>query len=210
MSFTKPLIRCQVFPSKTGETFKARTGSTPVAFRATGVRFTFTFFDEDSSILDVANVASVTLHAKTLNTPGDAPIILKTITSLNTTLTAEQYALGVDHAVIDFTAAEMSAFAAAGKFDLTLSGTTTDDVLDADVFGVSLLEIKDAGISNLITPSVGSSPAVTLEQLAGILGSYAKRLGEAGDTITLVSPDGLTQRILGIGNDGSRIDSVQQ
>ena len=209
MNFTKTLLRCQVIPSLTGQLFETIGGASPTVFRATGVRFAFSFFDSDgTTLLDVSNIASLTLFCKTKDSPASSPIILKTVTAFNTTLTRALYDAGNDHAQIDFTASEMAALSS-GKFDLTLSGHTTDDLLDDDVFGMSILTVKDAGISNLTSPPAGTSPAVTLEQLQGILGSYAKKLGNAGDTITLVSPDGTIKRILGIGNDSSRTDDLQ-
>lgn len=209
MNFTKTLLRCAVIPSMTGKLFDTVGGTSPTVFRATGVRFAFSFFDSDgTTLLDVSNIASLTLFAKTQNSPASSPIILKTVSVFNSALTRDLYDAGNDHAQIDFTASEMAALSA-GKFDLTLSGHTTDDILDDDVFGMSLLTVKDAGISNLTSPPAGTSPAVTLEQLQGILGSYAKKIGNAGETITLVSPDGTIKRILGVGNDGSRSDDIQ-
>lgn len=209
-SFTKTHLRFRIYPARTAESFVAVTGSTPTAWRACGVRFSFTFMDVDSSLLDVGNIASVTLFAKTKSSPASSPIILKTSSSIDTTLNLDRHQAGEDHVSIDFSAAEMAAFSTAAHYDLTLAGLTTDDLLDQDVFGFTDLEIKDAGVSNLVSPAAGSSPAVTMEQLTAILGQFVRVVGDPGSTITLRSADGLTKRILGISNAGERQDDLEQ
>lgn len=209
-TWTKTLLRCKIKPSDTNTPFNTTNGSNPRAWRACGVRFGLSFFDLSDNLLDVGNIASLTVFAKTLNTPAASPTILKTITSFDNTLNAERWANGEDHAVVDFTSTEMSAFAAGdASYDLTVAGLTTDEPADQDVFGVAILEVFDAGVSNVVAPAPEVEGAVTLTQVMGLLNSYARKVGLAGETITFTSPDGATKRIIGITNDAEPTDSIE-
>lgn len=208
-TWAKTLLRCKVVPSDTQRKFVTLNGSNPRAWKACGVRFGFSFFDLTGNLLDVTNIASLTVFAKTLNTPAGSPIILATITSFDATLNATRWAAGEDHCLVDFSATEMSAFSSAGSYDLTVAGLTTDEPADQDCFGMAVLEIADAGVSNVVAPAPEVEGAVTLSQVMGILNSYARKVGQPGDTLTLTSPDGATKRILGISNDAEPIDSVE-
>lgn len=57
-----------------------------------------------------------------------------------------------------------------------------------------------------ITPQPGLTP-LSAEEAAQ---TYVRQFGLPGQTITLVSPNGQWARIIGIGDDGTRIDQVEQ
>lgn len=210
-TFAKTLLRCQLKPSDTGRLFTTLTGANPTCYRACGVRFGFSLFDLDGvTLLDISNIASVTVFAKTLNAPSGSPIILKTVTTFDATLNYARWQSGEDHFVVDFTSTEMSAFAAGdATYDLTVAGLTTDEPADQDAFGLATLTVIDAGVSNVVAPAPSVEGAVTLSQVMGILGGYMKKIGLPGDTLTLRSPDGATNRIIGVSNNAEPIDSIE-
>jgi hypothetical protein len=162
-------------------------------------------------LLDVSNIASVTVFAKALNTPSGSAIILKTVTAFDATLNYTRWQAGEDHFVVDFTSTEMSAFAAGdASYDLTVAGLTTDEPADQDAFGLAVLNVIDAGVSNVIAPAPSVEGALTLSQAVGLMNAYMRKIGLAGETLTLTSPDGGTKRIIGISNDAEPIDYIEQ
>jgi len=58
------------------------------------------------------------------------------------------------------------------------------------------------------TGSPVAIPGVTYYNSDEINALFARKLGEAGGTITLTSPNGTYQRILGVNNDGSGQDDI--
>lgn len=207
--FVRTRIRCEIYPAKVGEPFKVVVvGDTPKIYKGTGIQFEFGFFD-GTVLFDVSNMASVTVSAKPKGNPTAVPSMLKTVAApnINTGLELVQWQSGVSqHVIVPFTAIETS-IDATTDYDITVSGFTTDDVADADVFGTSLLKVIDAGITNLTNPPAGGSPAASIADIKGLLAGYLKRLLDPGDTITLQTATG-KRRILGAADDPNDANAV--
>jgi hypothetical protein len=134
--------------------------------------------------------------------------MLKTTAAIVNVASMDTWNAGVEqHAVVVFSGVETNV--AAGPYDLTLYGLTTDDGLDTDVFGTSQLQIIDAGLTNTVAPPVGTSPGVTAEQLAGLLNQYVKAVMNPGQTLTFTSPNGHIRRTLGVGDNYERPDDLE-
>lgn len=197
--------RIALVPSRIGVLFATTSGQGPKLYKGAGVDFAFAFFDELGALMDISNIADLTLHVKTAGTPSGAPLILSTIGSeaINRTLTAAEWNAGTAcHAL--FSILGSATGIAAATYDMTISGHTLDAPGDPDVWGVAQVQVIDAGISNLTSPPVGDQPAVTLDQLTAMLSNFA-RYGRnpAGKTITLVSPAGTFGATHGANDDGS-------
>lgn len=209
--FVRTRIRCAVIPSAPGVSFvQVNTGQSPQVYKSAGFELELGFFDVDgTTLLDVSNIVSVSALVKTLGNPGSAPLVLKTVNQVNAALTIDQWNNGTaQHALVVFSAADASI--AAATYALTIYGATADNALDADVFGTSTLNVIDAGISNVVNPPAGPSPGVDLATLQALLANYVQKIMQPGDTLTIVSQDNHTKRILGIGNDATRIDDLEQ
>lgn len=197
--------RVAIYPDKIGQNFLTQTGGEPRLFLGAGVDFEIGFFRLDDTLLDISNITDLTLHLKPKGHPSEAPVALKTISAaaMNPAMTLAQWADGSSaHAVISLLGSETAI--PAGDYDVTISGHTLDDALDLDVFGVSVVRVLDAGISNLAAPPLGDDPAVTLAQLEALLANFV-RFGKnpAGKTLTLVSPNGQRGVTVGCNDDGT-------
>src|SRR4051812_46824730 len=107
--FVKTRIRCKVQPSKTGELFLTTFGSSPTAFKAAGMQFELGFFDIDGALMDVSNIASITLTVKPDGTPSELAEMNKSVVApnINNGLTLPAWDAGTDqHAVISFLGSE--------------------------------------------------------------------------------------------------------
>jgi hypothetical protein len=214
--FVRTRIRCAIYPAKVGESFiVVAVGGTPKIYKGTGVQFEFAFFDGDA-LFDVSNMASVTVSVKQKGHPEAVPSMLKTIAApnINTGLELTQWQSGAgQHVIVPFTALETS-IDATTDYDITVSGFTNDDLVDADVYGTSTLKLIDAGITNLTNPPAGGSPAASIDDIKGLLAGYVKRLLDKGDTITFQTANG-KRRILGAADDPAdpnaviRVDDIE-
>jgi hypothetical protein len=200
--FVKTIIRCAIWPSKVGVKFERLEGGTPQGFKATGMEFQFAFFGADDLLLDVSNIASVSVIVKPTGQPDALAEMNKGVIrpNINTGLTIEQWKAGTSqHVAIPFIKAETAI--GAGPHDLTVSGFTDDDVADDDVFGISTLTIINAGTyTGLVIPPLDATPAATLDQIRGLLAGFVQQRMKPGQMITLVSDDSKVMRTIGVQN----------
>ncbi len=208
--FVRTRLRCALLPSKIAEKFRVQdTGNPPQIFKGAGCEFELGIFVDSKTPFDVSNVGSLTVMAKTQGVPGSAPVMLKATAAITNIASLDTWNDGTEqHAVVVFSGTETNI--AAGTYDLTVFGFTTDDGLDQDVFGISTLTIVDAGLTNTVAPPVGGSPGVSLLDVQNLLGNYVKRVRNPGDVDTWVSKNGLWRRITGIDDNGNRIDDLEQ
>jgi hypothetical protein len=206
--FVRTRVRCAVFPAKVSIPFQSQEGATPKIFKGAGCEFELCFFVDASTLFDVGNISSLTLMAKAAGQPGSAPVMSKTTVAIVNIAEIGTWQDGTEqHVVIVFSAIETNV--AAGMYDLTLYGLTTDDGIDTDVFGTSKLEIIDAGLTNTVAAPVGPAPAVTTDQLAGVLKQFVKKVMDPGDTLTARSKNGRVARIWGVLDDETRVDDLE-
>lgn len=210
--FIRTRIRCAVYPGKIDVAFiSVSNGQNPKLYKGSGVEFELAFFDLNDQLFDISNIAAVSVLVKPAGNPTGAAEMLKTVGSagLNPSLTLDQWQQGTSqHALIIFAGTETAI--AAGNHDITIYGTTNDDQLDQDVFGVSSLTVKDAGQGSGTTiPPLSGAPAVDLTLLNAMLGNFLKTVLDAGQQVIFTSPDGTKRRRLGVANDGARTDSLE-
>jgi len=201
--FARSRIRCEVFPGKSDPFVMVNTNQSPEICKGAGVDFEFAFFDVMGELLDVSNIANVTLLVYPSGTPSTTEI-LKTTTSIQN-ISQEAWDAGTGaHVTITLLATETAI--AAGNHEITLYGHTTDDTLDADCFGFSKLLVVDRGITAVTNPTLTPSYG-TLEQIQSMLNGYVPYVMPPGKKLTFTSDDSTKKRIMGVANDGTKIDS---
>lgn len=191
-------MRCAVFPAKVGELFQSIfTGSNPKIFKGAGVDFEIALFDLDGSLFDVSNVASMSVLVKPYGSPGSAAEMSKLTAAINAGLTLTDWNNGVGaHAIVSFTGTEANI--AAGNHDITVHGVTSDNAVDADVFGRSVLQVIDAGITSNTVAPLNPADGVTFDQLTALLANYVTfGKNPDGKMVTLWSDNGRVGRTLG-------------
>jgi hypothetical protein len=198
--------RCEVNPSTDAMFVNKFTGTSPRIYKGAGCRFEIAFFNTATELFDVSNIVDVTLMVKPVNNPGAAAEILKTVSVIvPVDINAWNNGTG-QHVTIDLLGSETNI--AAGTHDLTIWGHTQDASIDPDVFGVSRVEIVDAGIAGVTNPTLTPQYA-TIDQVSAILAGYAQRVLPPGATLTFQSPDGLNKRVIGVANGPTRIDELE-
>jgi hypothetical protein len=194
----RTILRCKLDPSQVGVLFTAESlGGQPKLYRGGGIDFWFFFTQENSTEpMDVTNMADLYLMVKA--TGGSWSTIGSTV-SFNPACTYAQFAAGQSaHAIITLLGSATNL--AAGSYDLTVKGHTTDDAVDLDCFGISKLTILDVGLTDA-APEVAD--AETVESVVrGLLNGYLTPIGKPGVFRTEVSPSGLWRITRGIDDNG--------
>lgn len=213
--FTRTRVRCEVYPNKVGEAFKSRfTAGNPKIYKGGGCDFEIALLNDDGTLFDVSNVTEISILVR--DGTSLATLMAKTSAQINQTLTIDDWNNGIGaHAVVSFTGAEAS-IAAAVNHKITVHGVTSDAGADPDVFGTSVLEVIDAGITGITNPVIDPATGVTFETLTNLLAGYVTFLLPPGKTLTYQSDDGKVKRIEGVANSnptgdpaGERIDKLE-
>jgi hypothetical protein len=209
--YVKTRVRVPLYPSKVGENFiNLFAGSTPKIHMGAGADFEIAIFNSADELFDVSNITDISVLVRPTNS--NTTEILKTVDSaaINSALSLESWRSGVQaHVTIPLLGTETAI--AAGTHRITIWGHTNDAAVDPDVFGTSVLEVLDSGITAVTNPAVTPN-YLTAAQTQALLGSYVPYVMPAGKTLTFMSRDGLFKRILGVQtNDGaaSRQDDLE-
>lgn len=200
MQFAKTRIRCPIYPSKFPDYFQnIFTNGTPKIAKGAGVDFEIALFDSPGVLFDVGNVVDFTLLIQPAGRASN--LVLKTAApSGNIDVSAWTAGTG-QHAVISLLGAETSI--AVGIHELTIWGHTNDAGSDPDVFGVSKIEVVDAGITVITQPAIVPNYP-TNDQLGAALAGVVRFNGNPpGAKIALLSPSGLKTVLYGADNAGN-------
>lgn len=202
-------LRCEIWPSDCPDKkFVAlRTGSPPKAAKAGGCEWELALFNDDDSLFDISNIASLTVQ---ITSSAGAVQATKTITraggQLNAGLTLEQWNAGThQHALIIFSGADMN-FAAGTSYLVSVYGFTDDDVGDNDPFGIADFHLVEMYLNaGAAAATVGKTP-VYAEDLQGIMAGVIRTDNPDGVTITLRKNG--HSRTVGIDDNGLPIEDL--
>jgi hypothetical protein len=191
------------------------TSAVPHLWLGNDLRWEVCFFrgaPSADTIIEPSNFASITLEVRTSVT-GDLVLPSKTLTlaDLHTTCTYDDWSDGTDqHAVFVFGNLETQPTLGEGltskNYYVVFSAVTTD--AKEITLGRTTLTIEDDGHGIAgATPEPGEPAYMTADQVTAQITALALlQIMKAGQTITLVSPNGLYQRILGENDDGTPQD----
>lgn len=200
-----------MIPGRTNDKFKTQEGGTSLLIpKGGGIQFELLLYEDSTnpSPLDVSNIASLTFMLKTKDMPGNPPAMTKTTAALTNVASVDTWNNGSEaHATVVFSSTETNIVA--GDYDVTVYGVTADALLDIKYFGRSTAKIVDVGLSNVVEPMVGLSPGVTLEQLNAAFNQCLRKVMGPGETLTLMSQDSKVRRIMGVLNDASKQDEIE-
>lgn len=201
-------LRCEIYPSDCPEKkFVAlRTGSAPKAAKAGGLEWELALFNDDATLFDISNIASLTVQ---ITNSAGVVSATKTITRasgrLNAGLTLEQWQAGThQHALVIFSGADMNF--AAGSYIVSVYGFTDDDVGDNDPFGIADFALVEMFLNAGAAAAQAGKTVVYAEDLQGILAGVIRVDNPDGVTITLRK--GAHSRTLGIDDSGVPIEDL--
>ena len=210
--FVKQRIRCKLKPSRWFEPFLLKlTGTNIKTAKAGSCQWELTLFDDDDTLFDVSNVASLTVQ---ITDSAGTVVASKTVTqvasssgSITPGITLEQWNAGThQHATILFSSSEMNFDEA--NYEVQVYGFTSDESSENDPFGIATLEHTDMFMNAGAVAVVPGKVPVYAEDIAGLLAGVIRTLNAGGVTIKLVSPDGSHSRTIGINNDGAPTDDI--
>lgn len=179
-----------------GSILDAISGGLPKFARGAALQIEVGLFFADQ-VLDISDITAATCVIKAAAAVGGADAMTQTIgvNAMNKALTDEEWATGEAgkcHFLFTFSSAET----ADGVFGspsgevthwINFNGLTDDRVL----FGFGpYIQTHDAGFIQLGAPPAGQT-AVSVAEMEAKLQSFVKKIGDPGDTITLVSPTGV-------------------
>jgi hypothetical protein len=153
-----------------------------------------------SNPMSLVNISGAALTVKVWNSAGDTLLAQQTVWVVDGGNSILSGAL--DLYTVPMIAAIGSSASITTKLEITLvlsDGTYT-------IRNDSLTIYRAFNITGTPAPAPGTN-WLTLEQALGI---FLRQVNEAGVTLTLTSPDGTKQRVLGIDDYGSGTDSAQQ
>lgn len=212
--FTRQRVRIEVDVSQKDAAIVDRiTGRTPRFARSAAVQFEVALMFA-GELVDITNISAATLTIKPAANRDDDAEMTQTVgvDSMNTALTLAEWqsgAQGKEH--FRFTFASTATGIGTGNESnhwLVLHGLTTDDAVDVDVFGAGSLTVFNAGIAGSTSPTPDPEGGVTLSQLTALLQNYMPRVMPNGATLVLPNNVG-AKRILGLDDEGNRIDSIE-
>jgi hypothetical protein len=175
-TLTRKRIRLQVFADQDSAIKDYLTGATPVLWRGNDVQIELGIFF-GAEVVDVTNIASVTVEAKESQTSPTSPVISKLVDDLNAALTLATWQDGTGaHAVIPLTATETNIDldgAAEKSFWLTVSAITTDAY--AITLGTSYLQIREDNAGTAGTPPTNDPTYLTAAETTALVASKAEQ-----------------------------------
>jgi hypothetical protein len=212
--FTRQRVRIEVDVSqKDAAIFDRITGRTPRFARSAAVQFEVALLFA-GELVDISNISAAQLTVKpATNRSGTAEMNMTIgVADMNPQLTLADWqsgAEGKEHFRFTFA----SGLTGIGTGDLSshwlvLHGLTSDDALDVDVFGAGPMEVFNAGIAGVTSPAPAAEGGITLSQATALLANYLPRVLPNGTTLMLPNNRG-AKRILGLDDDGNRIDSIE-
>lgn len=204
----RTILRAKLTPYEVGKSFTLQDGGTLRFYKGGGVDVWLALFETTDVLFDVTNVGQLQLICRLKGAAG-AWSILGTTTLVNTALTAAQWTAGTGaHAVITLLGSATNI--AAGDYDVTVKGFTTDDPADVDVFGKSDLEIIEAGATETTVDLPPGATPGTIEDLRALMTGYARVIGLPGQEHVMVSANGQWRRVSGVDNNGDLVDRIEE
>lgn len=212
--FTRQRVRIEVDVSQKDAAIVDRiTGRTPRFARSAAVQFEVALMFA-GELVDITNISAATLTIKPATNRDDDAEMTQTIglSAMNPQLTLAQWQAGAEgNEHFRFTFASTETGIGSGNESnhwLVLHGLTTDNAVDVDVFGAGALQVFNAGITGVTSPTPDPEGGVTLSQLTALLQNYMPRVMPNGATLVLPNNAG-AKRILGLDDEGNRIDSIE-
>ena len=170
-------------------------------YRGTNVRLEVTGFygdpaDDSSDVLNVVNLASLTVEVKDAATRAINILPAKTISaaSINSALTKAAFVTGGEtdcHAVVEYLASETApdlSGALSADYHLVISAITSDAAPKSITWGIGTLTIIEDGHGTGTTPAPVGEVALTLAMAAGL---FMRKRTAAGEVWQLMHSDGL-------------------
>lgn len=206
--FARTILRAKLQPHKVGKKFTLWDGETFRVYKGGGVDLWLALYENESAPFDVANIGMLELICRIKGGAG-AWTTLGSTTALNPTMTHAEWTAGTAaHGVITLLGTTLTI--AAGEYDATVKGFTTDDPADTDVFGYSDLTVIEAGATATTNPLAEGETPATIEELRAIMTGYRKVIGLPGQEDVLVSDNGHWRRVVGVDNNGDPVDRIEE
>ncbi|MFH0981478.1 MAG: hypothetical protein V2A79_08065 [Planctomycetota bacterium] len=204
----RTILRAKLQPYEIGKAFTLQDGKTFRLYKGGGVDLWLALYEDASTPFDVSNVGLLQLLCRIKGGTG-AWSVLGSTTSMNPAMTAAQWTAGTAaHAVITLLGSATSI--AAGNYDVTIKGWTSDDPADVDVFGKSDLEVLDVGATETTTALPEGQTPATIEELAALMTGYARVIGLPGQEDVKVSPNEHWRWVRGIDNNGETYERIEE
>jgi hypothetical protein len=201
-TLTTDRIRLRVDADQKTAAQDALRGATPILWRSADVMLEVGLF-YNGEVLDVSNLAALTLEIKTPGAGGTAadpeaaPLASKTVTAFDATLTAGTWAdLSKQHASVGFSATEMN-FALSGLAAQWLVVSLLTTAGKTITVAAGLVTVREDGYDSAGTAPVLDGSAYTKAELLALLGTAAARdVGSgAGNVLSVETPESGINRI---------------
>ncbi|HSI83907.1 MAG: hypothetical protein ACAI35_04375 [Candidatus Methylacidiphilales bacterium] len=170
-TFNRKRIRLRVDGDQDEKFQDALTSATPVLWRGNDVQIELGLFFGGLVADDISNLTSVTLEAKLSQVSAEPPVISKTVSVFDNTLTLETWTdKSKQHAVIPLTAAEtnLSLSGATEKtYWLTVSAVTSAGY--AITLGVSSLLVREDNAGTAGTPPTNDPTYLTAAETTALV-----------------------------------------
>ena len=195
-------IRLACKQDNTTQVVNVYTGDRPLIHRARGVQFELGMFF-GATLLNIQDVATVTLEIKTSTAVTSAPLATKSVSAIdfNAALTQDQWDNYLSqHVLVEFESAETGFDMTAAVNNLlplwlVISAVMTNGNRIPIVAGlINMLE--DGGATSADIPVAGDPAYYTAAEVNALLNGQAKLINDAGATFTLRSPNGQYSRTL--------------
>ena len=171
-------LRCD--ETSRGAVLDAYTNSTPQAWARAATQFQ-TGLASGGVLVDVGNLASVTLEASPYNTRTAARVLSKTVqgNALNNALTEATWVSGAQqHAVFAFSSAEMNVLTGGSlTVDLWIVVSAITTAGDPIIFATGRLTVNDPGtLSSALAPPANPGAYATLDQATAVVATAIANL----------------------------------
>jgi hypothetical protein len=211
-TFIKGTVRLAFEPGTT-EALTTVSGPAAKVWKNSGGKFEVTFLKKTGTgAAQLYNVANIPDPRLTIYKQSDGSVLIgpKAPSSLFPGLTEDQYNAGGFHFRFEFSAAEANVAGITGTHYFKLTGYTSDDATDPDIFGRGLIEFLADGSAEGSAPVLGASYPATYPELVASLTSEMRK--QAWLAMKAGIPDNLTtpskRRILDVSGEGDPIDDI--
>lgn len=218
ITFSRHRIRFKIDQAKPTPLVNTYTTATAEVYRARALQFDIGVF-YDGALCSVANLTSMTLEVKALNTDGSvsvasAPLMTKTVAAaaMDDTLDAATWASKEkQHASITFDVSETGLDMTGHTKNVKRFGviiTAITDVGQRITLGNGYMDmINDGGVTSADTPAAGDPQYLTADETRALLASYVPVMGEPGGYIRLVNNAGKSIILRATDDDPPAFDS---